>query len=537
VERRFFEPDGRLRETLAEHVAAARAVAAEFKAPFVDLNAASRTLYLAYGPQAAPGLFATGTDGRIDPTHHNNAGAWLLAGLVAQGLHDAGLPVAAELRADAPRVDAAKPPALASLRLAPSPQRAHRPPAGDGRAEPAAGIGNSASGSPASHSVADPARLARIDAAIRREIEAGRLAGAVALLWRDGEPLHETVLGLARVEEREPMRRDTLFRIASMSKAVTTVAALMLYEEGHFLLRDPVSKWIPAFGRMQVAVAQPAGGAPKLEAPLRPVTVRDLLLHTAGLSYGAGPAEAAWRAAGITDWPLMQRDETLAQWVDRLTVLPLQGQPGQAFQYGYATDVLGRLVEIWSGQPLEQFVAERITGPLQMPDTHFWVPPEKAARLAHVYGLEGGPLKLQETAARSDFVNGPRKLPSGGAGLVSSAPDYARFLQMLLNGGTLDGVRLLSPATVGMMTRDHLGPRFTGDAEGAGFGFWVAAHPGTRSELASPGAWGWGSAYSPQYVVDPATRTVFVYMAQLRPAGQSSINQRVKVLARQALAR
>lgn len=526
VERRFFEPDGSLRPTLAEHVAAARAVAEEFNAPFLDLNAASRQLYRAYGPLAAQGLFATGADGRVDPTHHSNAGAWVLAALVAQGLRDAQLPAAAALRADAPRVNAAQPPALATLTLPPSPGQATRPPAGDGRAEPAVG--------PQDRAI-DPARLARIDNAIRREIEAGRLAGAVVLLWRDGQPLHESALGLARIDARVPMRRDTLFRIASMSKAVTTVAAMMLYEEGHFLLRDPVSQWLPAFGRMGVAVPQPAGGLPPLEPAQRPVTVRDLLLHTAGLSYGAGPAAEAWRGAGLTDWPLMQRDETLAQWVDRLTALPLQGPPGQAFQYGYATDVLSRLVEIWSGQPLERFVAERITGPLNMPDTHFWVPPEKAARLADVYGLDNGRLRLRETAARSDFVNGSRRLASGGAGLVSTAPDYARFLQMLLNGGTLDGVRLLSPATVAMMTRDHLGPRFTGDAEGAGYGFWIAGQPGTRSELASPGAWGWGSAYSPQYVVDPATRTVFVYMAQLRPAGDSTLHQRVKVLARQAL--
>ena len=230
-----------------------------------------------------------------------------------------------------------------------------------------------------------------------------------------------------------------------------------------------------------------------------------------------------------------RRDETLAQWTDRLAQLPLQGHPGEAWQYGYSTDVLGRLVEIWSGLPLERFVAERITGPLRMVDTHFWVPPEKAARLANVYGLDKGRLSLMETAAQSDFIHGPRKLPSGGAGLVSTVGDYARFLHMLLGGGVLDGVRLLSPATVAMMTRDHLGSRYGGDAEGGGFGFWVAKSPGTRSELASEGAYGWGSAYFPQYVVDPKARTVFIFMTQLKPAGDSTLNQRVKVLARQAL--
>ena len=385
-----------------------------------------------------------------------------------------------------------------------------------------------------------PDRLARLQAGIQREIDQGRLAGAVTYLSRHGQPVFFQAQGQARIEEREPMRTDTLFRLASLSKAVTTVAAMMLYEEGHFLLRDPIHKWLPAFANVQVAVApspgSPPGQPPRLEKPKRAITVRDLLLHTAGLSYGAGPAAEEWKRAGFSDWYLLHHNETLAQWTDRLAVLPLQGHPGDAFIYGYATDVLGRLIEIWSGLPLEQFVEQRITQPLCMPDTHFFLPPEKTPRLAHVYGLENNALVLKETPANSDFTRGPRKLASGGAGLISSAPDYARFLQMLLNGGALDGVRLLNPATVAMITRDHLGAKFTGDAEGAGFGFWVASNPGTRSELASPGAYGWGSAYVPQTMVDPATHSVFIFLAQLRPAGNSTLNQRVKVLARQALA-
>lgn len=537
VERRFFEPDGSLRATLADHVAAMRAVAAEARVPLLDLNAASRTLYAAHGPSLATGLFATGADGLVDPTHHNNTGAWLLAGLVAQGLQDLGLPIAAQWRRDAPRVRAAQPPALTDITIAASPLAAPQRPAGD--ADPAARAGpQPPTGSGAAPVY--PERLARLHAAVQREIDQGRLAGAVTYLARHGQPVFFQAQGLARLEEQQPMRPDTLFRIASMSKAVTTVAAMMLYEEGHFLLRDPIHKWLPAFANVQVAVAPPTGSPPgtppRLEKPRRAITVRDLLLHTAGLSYGAGPAAEEWRRAGFNDWYLLHLDETLAQWTERLARLPLQGHPGEAFQYGYATDVLGRLVEIWSGQPLDRFVEQRITGPLRMPDTHFFLPAEMAPRLAHVYALESGRLVLKETPANSDFLRGPRKLASGGAGLISSAPDYARFLQMLLNGGVLDGVRLLHPATVAMMTRDHLGTRFTGDAEGAGFGFWVALNPGTRSELASPGAYGWGSAYVPQYMVDPATQSVFIFLAQLRPPGDSTLNQRVKVLARQALA-
>ncbi|MBI5257818.1 MAG: serine hydrolase [Burkholderiales bacterium] len=544
VERRFFDAQGQLQHTLAEHVAAARAVAAELQVPLLDLNTTSRQLYEALGPQRAPALFATGADGRVDPTHHNNTGAWLLAGLVAQGLRDAQLPVATHLRADAPQVQATRPPALDTLDLVPSARLAQQRPAGDtntaGDTPAAADVASAPPSTPPSADAAATSaqtteRLARLDRAISDEIERGRLAGAVVWLARDGQLLHQRALGWADREQRVPMRADTLFRLASMSKAVTTVAAMMLYEEGHFLLRDPISKWLPAFADVRVAVPAGDGQPPRLEKPQRPITVRDLLQHTAGLSYGAGPAAAAWQQAGFTDWYILHRDETLAQWTERLARLPLQGQPGEAWIYGYATDVLGRLVELWSGLPLERFVAERITGPLRMPDTHFFVPPEKAARLANVYALEQGRLVLKETAAQSDFIHGPRKLPSGGAGLVATAGDYARFLQMLLNGGTLDGVRLLNPATVAMMHRDHLGARYTGDAEGAGFGFWVSASPGTRSELASPGAYGWGSAYSPQYVVDPSTRSLFIYLAQLRPPGDSTLHQRVKVLARQAL--
>ncbi len=533
VERRFFEPDGSLRHTLAEHVAAMRAVAAEAQVPLLDLNAASRTLYAAYGPAQAPALFATGADGRVDPTHHNNAGAWLLAGLVAQGLQELKLPIGAQLRRDAPVVNAARPPALADIGIAPSPLTTQQRPAGDTDTAP-----NSGPRAPTGAGAAPvyPERIARLQAAVQREIDQGRLAGAVTYLARHGQPVFFQAQGLARVAEKEAMRPDTLFRLASMSKAVTTVAAMMLYEEGHFLLRDPIHKWLPAFANVQVAVATGAGQPPRLEKPKRAITVRDLLLHTAGLTYGAGPAAEEWNRAGFNDWYLLHLDENIGQWTERLAKLPLQGHPGEAFQYGYATDVLGRLIEIWSGLPLERFVEQRITQPLRMADTHFFLPPEKAPRLAHVYALEAGRLVLKETPANSDFLRGPRKLASGGAGLVSSAPDYARFLQMLLNGGVLDGVRLLNPATVAMMTRDHLGAKFTGDAEGAGFGFWVASNPGTRSELASPGTYGWGSAYVPQYFVDPETKSVFIFLAQLRPAGDSTLNQRVKVLARQALA-
>ncbi|MFN3860701.1 MAG: serine hydrolase domain-containing protein [Roseateles sp.] len=374
------------------------------------------------------------------------------------------------------------------------------------------------------------ARLQRLDAVIQDEIARQQLAGCVMVVMRDGKPVVFKAYGHQDIEAGKPMRTDTIFRIASMTKALTSVAVMMLYEEGRFQLKDPVARFLPAFANLQVAL--PQGGTEKAR---RPLTIHDLLTHTAGMSYGAGPAKAAYEAAGMKDWYLVGHDETLALWTDRLAALPLQAQPGEQFTYGFATDVLGRLVEVVSGLPLDQFIKTRITDPLRMPDTHFFLPPEKVGRLANVYGLEGGRLQLVETPAKSDFVHGPRKLFSGGAGLLSTAGDYARFLQMLLNQGELDGVRLLAPKTVALMTANHLGDKYRGDADGFGLGFWVNVKTGGFKELGSDGAFGWGSAYFPQYTVDPKERLVILLMTQLRPAGGSTLNFRVRNLTYQAL--
>lgn len=377
-----------------------------------------------------------------------------------------------------------------------------------------------------------PERLKRLDAAIAEQVASKQLAGGVMAVLRDGKPVVFKAYGQRDIENGKAMRTDTIFRIASMTKALTTVAAMILYEEGRFLLKDPVARYLPAFANAQVAL--PGGGTEKAR---RPLTIHDLLTHTAGMSYGPGPAKAAYDAAGLKDWYLVGHDETLATWTDRFAALPLQSQPGEQFIYGYATDVLGRLVEVVSGQPLDQFIKQRITDPLRMPDTGFDVPADKAERLANVYGLEGGQLKLFETSAKSDFVNGPRKLLSGGAGMLSTAGDYTRFLQMLLNRGELDGVRILAPGTVALMTADHLGDKSRGDADGFGLGFWVNVKTGGFKELGSEGAFGWGSAYFPQYTVDPKERLVILFMTQLRPAGNSTLALRVRNLTYQALLR
>jgi len=265
----------------------------------------------------------------------------------------------------------------------------------------------------------------------------------------------------------------------------------------------------------------------------RPIQIRDLLTHTAGLTYGTGPAAELYRQAKFTGWYFADRDELIGDVIKRLAALPLNGQPGEVYQYGYSTDVLGYLVEVISGMPLDRFFAERIFGPLKMVDTSFFLPPEKAARLVPAYGIDAkGALGRGD---QGDFVTGPRKCFSGGAGLLSTAGDYARLLQMFLNEGELDGVRLLSPKSVELMRANHTGTKYAGDTGAFGLGFWVMPDVGAFGELGSVGSYGWGSAYFPQYVVDPKEKIVALLMTQLRPAGGNDLNQKFKVMLYQAL--
>jgi CubicO group peptidase (beta-lactamase class C family) len=381
----------------------------------------------------------------------------------------------------------------------------------------------------------DLERLKRLDDVIQRSVDEEKLAGAVMLILREGETAHLQSYGWADRDAKRPMTPDTIMRIASMSKAITTVAALILYEEGHFLLRDPISNYLPAFSKPVVAVASADGKSFTTEPARRPIRVIDLMRHTAGLTYGDGPAKALYEQAKLTGWYLAGHDETIAQVVDRLATLPLHGQPGERYQYGYSTDVLGRYVEAVSGETLDQFLARRIFEPLGMKDTHFFLPPEKADRLAPVYGYSGGKLVLNETTAKTEYLHGPRKCFGGGAGLLSTTTDYARFLQMLLNDGELEGVRILSPQTVALMRADHHVPGYDWDTKRFGLGFWVLADRGLYGEIGSVGSYGWGSAYYPQYLVDPEKRLVAMLMTQLRPAPSFDLNQRFKVLMYQAL--
>jgi CubicO group peptidase (beta-lactamase class C family) len=353
---------------------------------------------------------------------------------------------------------------------------------------------------------------------------------------RDGRPAHFKAYGQQDVEGGRTMAPDAIFRIASMSKAVTSVAVMMLYEEGKLMLHDPVAKFIPEFKNAVVAVAPPEGSPAGTKfttmKPKRPMQIRDLLTHTAGLTYGTGPAAALYKEAKLDTWYFANKDATIGEEIKKLAALPLNGQPGEVYQYGYSTDVLGYLVEVVSGLPLDKFFAERIFGPLKMVDSCFFLAQEKASRLAPVYGVEKGVLGRGD---QGDYVTGPRKCFSGGAGLLATASDYGRLLQMLLNEGELDGVRLLSPKAVQLMRANHTGTKYAGDTGAFGLGFWVMQDVGFYGELGSVGAYGWGSAYFPQYLVDPKEKIVALLMTQLRPTGGNDLNQKFKVLMYQAL--
>jgi len=385
----------------------------------------------------------------------------------------------------------------------------------------------------------DPARLQRLDRAFQDYVDRGQIAGAVLFVARDGHAVRLKAFGRQDIAADKPMPTDAIFRIASMSKAVTSVAVMMLYEEGKFMLHDPVSKYLPAFAHSVVAVPPPADAPPGTKfvtvPAKRPIQIRDLLTHTAGLTYGDGLAVDLYKQANLHGWYFANLDETIGAAVNRLAALPLHGQPGETWQYGYSTDVLGYLVEVVSGQPLDQFIAERICRPLGMNDTCFYLPPDKAARLAPVYGFVEGKLVLKETAEKSDYIHGPRKCFSGGAGLLSTAADYGRFLQMLLNGGELDGVRLLSPKSVELMHANHVGDKYRRDVSAFGLGFYVNNDLGYYGELGSEGTYGWGSAYYPQYFIDPKERLVAFFLTQLMPAGAVDLNMKFKVLTYQAI--
>jgi CubicO group peptidase (beta-lactamase class C family) len=384
-----------------------------------------------------------------------------------------------------------------------------------------------------------PIRLARINTHMQRYVDEGKLSGIIAAIARRGQLVYREKYGKMDLEADKPMQFDTLFRIYSMSKPITSVAVMMLYEEGRFLLHDPVSRFIPGFKHTKVFARETESGF-ELADLEREITILDLLTHTSGLSYGFEPdllyvdklyQQRIWEARQE------DREMTLEEQVRELTHLPLAFQPGSAWRYSMATDVLGYLVQVVSDMPFEEFLQERIFEPLGMVDTDFYVPEAKVGRFAAVYGpAEGGGIKALDASTGRDYTR-PTPCPSGGGGLVSTTADYNRFAHMLLNKGELDGVRLLGRKTSEWMTVSHLPPSvYTWDdpTYGFGLGFGVKINQAQRN-LGSAGSYGWGGAAGTRFWVDPQEEMVGLFMIQFMPGDHYPIQDEFEVLTYQAL--
>jgi CubicO group peptidase (beta-lactamase class C family) len=393
----------------------------------------------------------------------------------------------------------------------------------------------------------DADRLGRLDRHFARYVDDGLLPGWMVVVSREGHIAHVAIYGQRDMEEGLPVEHDTLFRLASMTKPVTSVAAMMLYEEGAFELKDPVSRFIPSFARARVYRSGTALN-PVTDPVVEPLRIWHLLTHTAGLTYGfhyAHPVDAMYRTAGF-EWGT-PKGLDLEACCDAWAGLPLLFQPGREWNYGVSTDVLGRVVEVASGQSLDQFFADRIFGPLAMTDTGFSIDPSVSDRMAALYmpGAGGRATRIGEIGVA------PTTRPSclsGGGGLIGSGPDYHRFMQMLLGGGQLDGVRLLGSRTVAYMTRNHLPgdvdleafgrPLFaetTFDGVGFGLGVAVMQNPVKNKVLAQAGEYAWGGAASTFFFVDPVEKVTALFLTQLLPSSTHPIRSQLRQLVYQAL--
>jgi CubicO group peptidase (beta-lactamase class C family) len=377
-------------------------------------------------------------------------------------------------------------------------------------------------------------RLERIDSAMQDYVDRDKLAGMITVVARRGKVAHFKCFGMMDREAGKLMKTDTIFRIYSMTKPVTSVAIMMLYEEGNFNLNDPVSWFIPEFRDLKVFVKETESG-PELADLKHPMTIRHLLTHTSGLSYGwdeNSPVDAMYREAGI-----LNPNRPLEEMVQKLAELPLVHQPGSAWNYSVSTDVLGYLVEVISGQPFDVFLEERIFKPLGMIDTAFHVPEEKLDLFAALYGpAEGGGIEAIDAPA-AIRVSKPVSFLSGGGGLVSTAADYMRFAQMLLNKGELDGVRLLGRKTVERMTMNHLSEGlhpFEMKEAGFGLGLAVITDMTMSASLTSDGVFGWAGAASTGFWVDPEEELIGLILLQFMP-NHHLVRQKFRTLVYQAI--
>ena len=366
-------------------------------------------------------------------------------------------------------------------------------------------------------------RLARIDTGMQALVDDGKLAGVVTLLARHGKIAFADVAGVQDVESRSPMARDSIFRIFSMTKPVTGVAMMMLYEEGKWRLNDPVSRYIPELAGLKVHVGNEADGSLRIEDADHEMTMRELMTHTAGLGYVLNPRHPVNQL--FLERRVLNPMQPLSAMIDKLAGIPLLAQPGRRWIYSVAVDVQGYLVEKLSGQPFAEFLDERIFEPLGMVDTGFYVPPSEVGRVAirHTAGADGE-LVLD---SRGDPFTSPPAGPSGGGGLYGTADDYLRFTQMLLNGGELDGRRLLAPRTVEMMRTNHMSAEATAHMRpGMGFGmdFMIYMDPAAAGEPHAPGTYYWLGIDGTWFWIDPALDLAFVGMIQHRGEAQREVH-------------
>jgi len=387
-------------------------------------------------------------------------------------------------------------------------------------------------------------RLKRIDANMNDWLATGKLNGAVALIIRNGKIVYHKAFGYDDLQKTHPMRTDMIFRIASQTKAITSTAVMILYEEGKFLLDDPVSKYIPEFSKPVVLDKFNEADSTYTTVPAkREITIRDLLTHTSGIGYaqiGSKEANAIYYKAGITSGIGVANGLLLATDMKKLAKLPLMHQPGEKWTYGLNSDVLGYLVEVVSGQSLDEFFHKRIFEPLGMNDTYFFLPSSKYNRLVHLYKEEDGKLMEPEEITQNgkfivDYPKKPGTYYSGGAGLSSTALDYAIFLQMLLNGGEYNGKRLLSRNVVRMMTMNQIGDISMG-VNKFGLGFGLTTEKGSSLLPTPEGVFEWGGAFSTTYWADPKEKLIGIIYRQLWSSTQREIPNKFKVLVYQAIA-
>jgi len=400
-------------------------------------------------------------------------------------------------------------------------------------------------------------RLKRIDTVMQDAVSQGRLAGLVTLVARHGRVVHFKAYGSQDRENKIPMQKDTIFRIASLTKTATSIGVMMLMEEGELLVNDPISKYIPSFKKTTVAVpvssTDESGGSFTVVPANREITVRDLLTKTAGMGYPPSYLRSTYAPLDLHSFYFSDKAQPMSSIIDQIARLPFTSQPGEKYENGFATDVLGVLIENVSGMSLDDFFRIKIFTPLQMHDTYFYLPKDKASRFAAVYTAQpDGTVKRSDGLfgqGQGHYIDGPRMAFSAGGGLLSTANDYARLVQVLVNNGEFDGVRLLSPKTVQLMLTNHVGDMYTHPGSvprrianpsfgklGFGYGAEITLDLGTANHLGSRGDFGYRSAYFSRYWGDPVEKLLALFFTQLSNyGGTSDLHYKYRSLVYQAL--